>query len=323
MKLTDLPISSQIIARWRDRAFKPFTANALQTPLASRRLFLLQFFKLFFMGLVVLIPLGSYAQEEQDSWYQIEYIILQHNDSDPYELRYEDVSFSLETPPAYWYYLPIALATPNSPLSPFQLSEIPLDDASLGNALARIKKDPRTGLLQFRAWKQKINDGDPSLPLKIQEDLGGNSILEGTLTIRRERYLHADLDIFLYDRYAFRPAQWAAIALSTFSGMESLLSFLVPLSNNSNESLNDGAFDPVLDTPKSSEGEALVSAQDSVKSNTSFELSHLPLNVVHFQDTRRIKDGEVHYLDHPLLGLIVTIKRVDDPFSFSEESRFE
>ena len=42
-------------------------------------------------------------------------------------------------------------------------------------------------------------------------------------------------------------------------------------------------------------------------------------NTIHFKQSRRIKDAEIHYIDHPALGLMVTIKEIEAPFEFGAD----
>ena len=62
---------------------------------------------------------SSRAEENPESWYQIEYILFEHLNSDRHVLRYEDVKYTPAKKAQYYY-----LTSNNNTASPFQLKDI-------------------------------------------------------------------------------------------------------------------------------------------------------------------------------------------------------
>jgi hypothetical protein len=232
----------------------------------------------------------SYAEDNPENWYQIEYILFENLNSDRHVLRFEDVKY---TPPVRKQYY--HLTNNKNAASPFQLKEIDKTNSDLNITLSRISKSREYNILSKGSWQQGIQKGQTLPPLKIT---GGQSYsngkrfqLEGELQIRRGRYMHAAINVFLAD-FTTQPysdlKSWFIESDATKWPINWLLQ---PLS------IEDQ--DPFLNRV----GESLMAK-----------------NVIHFEQSRRIKDTEIHYIDHPALGLVVTIKEIEPPFEYGIDS---
>ncbi len=102
----------------------------------------------------------------------------------------------------------------------------------------------------------------------------------GELNIKRSRYTHAEIELdYRFKQYVYYPHILDYLNAGFFGS--SFVSLVSPLSSNR-----------LAATPKDE------------------QLGELTVKSFKFEQSRRIKNGEIHYLDHPYLGLIVTIKRL-------------
>lgn len=241
----------------------------------------------FILALFLFSPL-SYAEDNPENWYQVEYVLFEHLNSDRHVLRFEDVKYDLVKREQYYY------LNPNSNLaSPYQLKNIAVEDSDFTDIVSRISKSRELSILSTGSWQQAIQRGQKLPPLKItggqSYDNGKRFQLEGELQIRRERYMHASIDVFLAD---FTTLPYSDLKKWFFEANEKKW----PI----NWLLQPLAFQhPTLNKV----GNSLV-----------------PKNVIHFQQSRRIKDTEIHYIDHPAVGLMITIKEIEPPFEYGAGS---
>ncbi len=239
---------------------------------------------LILLGLLssLLIPqLVNAETSELDTlpdYYQIEYVIFKHLDTDLSTLRFEDHSPRIFKEKAY-----TQLAMHYTPLASTQKKHLPLEQMRLGNALNRLKTSRATEVLSVGAWAQEIDNDTTLLPVKIAQDLSTESellSLEGEVTIKRSRYLHAKFDLALT---SYWPVAYEDIKLWFFDPYgSSITALLLPL-HEDEWGLSVNGY------------------------------QELPFSSIKVNESRRIKDEEIHYIDHPLLGIIVTIQKIPHP----------
>jgi len=238
----------------------------------------------------LLILLLSYSllvssEESKKNWYQIEYIIFEHKNADRHVLRFEDTSFKLPKRRQYLH-----LLDSGEPISPFQLKQVNTD-ATLESALKKLVKSPRVNVLDRGAWQQEIGRSEVLPPLKIAVDLRPDQSqqLLGEIQIVRERYMHAKANIYM--------TEWIQLPYPD---------------------LKDWLFqEPTESWPFSWLLQPIAYRHTTL---TRVGESKIPKNVVHLEQSRRIKGSEIHYMDHPVLGVMITIKEIEPPFEFGDES---
>lgn len=245
--------------------------------------------------LIQLMTLPSAVGEEQEDyskeedWYQIEYVLFEHQTGDRRELRYEALPhfryYSTADHETYQHFFEEPYFEPGKALVENHFSPIENNKAVLFNAYQHLRKDRRARVFHFRGWQQSIHNETKSYPLLIDQRLDDGWHLNGTATIRRERYLHFDIDVTLFKKQWFEKVSWLDWVQQDPMPLSRLL---LPVSE-----------DPLPSLPFSHAG----------------NLEWLALERVHLKDSRRVKDEERHYIDHPALGVIVTIKKVASPFS--------
>jgi len=71
----------------------------------------------------------------------------------------------------------------------------PAAQRRLGGAVARLRQSPEYRVLVHRAWRQPGISQSAAKPILLQSEDGYN--LAGTITVWRQRFLHAQLDVLL------------------------------------------------------------------------------------------------------------------------------
>ena len=71
----------------------------------------------------------------------------------------------------------------------------PAAERSLGGAVAQLRRSSEYRVLAHRAWRQPGVSQSAALPVQLQSEDGYNLI--GSVSVWRQRYLHAELDLLL------------------------------------------------------------------------------------------------------------------------------
>lgn len=175
--------------------------------------------------------------------------------------------------------------TPVAPDAPTDISEdapLPLafqkldaGDEDLAEALGHLRRIDRYRTLFHQIWQQPLQDRQhsPSILVTGGDAYGKHFELEGSVKISVERYLHIDTDLWLHS-FAPNFGQQATVQVPA-----------LPLQPE--------------DKP-----------QDTI--NPLFaqflnEEAHVVSRTVTLRQSRRMRSGEIHYLDHPLMGVIVLV----------------
>jgi hypothetical protein len=227
--------------------------------------------------LLILVAPASQSEESKDtSWHQIEYIIFQHLKSDAHILRYENTVYPKQIPRQFNH-----LVSHTTPPSPFQFVRLQTEEMQLSDALSRLSSSRDTKVLDYGAWQQSLIADAETYPIKISKDLSEQTSLFGELLIRKSRFTHAEFSVYLADKKQFNYSDIKNWFL-TPQRPGAVLDLLLPLTEQHFFTQLNGT-------------------------------QTLYFNLLHLKESRRIKQGEIHYFDHPVIGAIVTINSIDPP----------
>ena len=145
--------------------------------------------------------------------------------------------------------------------------------------------------LFHQTWLQPMRDENRALPIVL--DRSGDSRewprLQGSVKIYLSRYLHIETDLWLNTTGNYLPGQWTMPPAPL--GPSSLI-----------------LIEPELTLPEpfeeSQETEPLA------ETSTALEPVYPWRHAVRFNEKRRMRSNEVHYLDHPMLGVVVKLTPV-------------
>lgn len=214
-------------------------------------------------------------------WYQIEYVIFEHRQTDDHILRYEDTPYPKRTKKQFSYVGPLS-----NPASPYQYTQLNEDKMDLEGALRKLRRSRDVAVLDAKAWQQPLTDTH-SPPIKIQALASQERTLFGELHLKKSRYTHAEFKLFLAKKIS------------------------VPYENIQDWFLTQNTNLDLIDL--------LTPINDQLSLDDSIGISELFQNVRYLGESRRIKEGEVHYIDHPVISVIITIKEIPSPYDIRNQ----
>jgi hypothetical protein len=233
----------------------------------------------------------SWANTDTDTWYKVEVIVFENND--PQALKEH---WPLEPGKPKLQNIKYLSRYSENSIKNFQLLQS--KDYELKDAKQRLKRQGHR-LLFHRAWQQQIGDENISKSLHLiggkrykiynqpndshgvsaQQNISGQAAMQkqyemdGTLTLSKGRYIHANAD------FVFHKPMKVLTQVSAQKGISSEKS-----ANNIKTRL------------------AYVDNKSSWQNDPENRLQPLRLS-----QTRRMKSGEIHYIDHPFYGMIISV----------------
>ncbi len=187
-----------------------------------------------------------------------------------------------------------AEATPVEPLTPEPFTVRPVSELEFRGKAAYMQRTGRFRTLFHETWLQPMTGEAQTLPIII--DSSGDDEnwprLQGSVKLYLSRYLHLETNLWLNTAGNYLPADWA-MPTPPF-GPQSLIIIEPPTEQDG------AAFDPVATvTPVEEDNDELT---EEVLGPVS-PWRHAVL----MQQKRRMRSQEVHYIDHPMLGVIVKL----------------
>lgn len=168
---------------------------------------------------------------------------------------------------------------------------LPKDQLQLTDIAKRLLRQRYLRILFHKAWRQPIADRDQSNSILVR---GGDPYddhyeLEGSIKLSVERYLHIETDLWL----------------STFvsaAGLEDTLWPVLPRL-------------PVTSTAQPAVRASIAQSDFSLLASINADSPFLNLHrrqyevdrTVALRQSRRMRSNELHYIDHPLMGLLVKV----------------
>ncbi len=201
--------------------------------------------------------------------------------------------------------------------TPFE--SLPKDEFSLSAVKFTLDENSRYRVLSHVAWRQPGYDKEQQKAVILT---GGDRYdnhyeLEGTVTLRLSRYLHLESNLWFTQFY---PNYGEASGFTEWPPLPEL-PVLASANNSEKAETNDAELSDQLPTSA-----LLSNSVNPANSDFSFELdsdtSHSPSYIVDRiimnTQSRRMRSGEIHYLDHPILGIIVQVTPWQPEVSTSE-----
>ncbi|MCG6869621.1 MAG: peptidoglycan binding protein CsiV [Gammaproteobacteria bacterium] len=156
---------------------------------------------------------------------------------------------------------------------------VPSSDSAIADVVATIKRSSRYRLLGHFIWRQPGMDRDTAPPVRVH---GGNDYTEAV----RRQYLALPLDHPMGDTRISRDT-----VFEQFDGTVTL---------------GKGRY-LHIDTDLVYRQPEIVSVHDAA---TGAQTSRKELHQYPVRSHRRMRSGELHYIDHPLLGILVMVTRL-------------
>lgn len=237
---------------------------------------------------------GTLAQHER--WYQVELIVFARQIDNSQEYWPTNIQLSY---PINW----VALKKPgessadgsppvDSSRQPFSI--LPDSDKKLLNHANALKRNSRYRVLFHNSWRQFIGKQTkaPAILISGGGTYDGYHELEGSITLSVAQYLKLETNLWLSQFEINRgqaPGEWPQIP---------------KMPNTVGEETSE-MEDPNLLPSEQWPNQSGLEDQESALSDIN--RTHLTQRIALMKQERRMRSREIHYIDHPLFGLIIQI----------------
>lgn len=258
--------------------------------------------------------LAAQKTNTEPAWYEIEVLIFSRQTLEPGHAeiwnRFLNVSFpakliALDTDfhASNLSYVAVPAEQSSGPTSQAEPKLVPIlppythiapKNTALNQARQRLQRSGNFEILSHYHWVQPLVDRKETLPLLIQAGkvYGDQYELEGTVSLSVSRYLHIDTELWL----------------SSFTENQAL-------PDMGSENIYSNSYDttPQLSNVQQTQSKQCTKHFTPASPQVSEELSanttdYITTQIAELKQSRRMRSGEIHYLDHPLFGVIVTVK---------------
>lgn len=272
------------------------------------------------------------SKQEGPQWYQVELLVFERRETGSAgpEVESWPRNIALAYPPNVQYFVGpddenAASETGSSGITDTVAGERPFtllkrDQLQLADSARGIQRDSNLRVLFHQAWRQPMVSLEraPAIIVTGGEKMDEHYELEGSVTFSVSRYLHMHTNLWLTEfeaNYGQAIGQWPPLPKQPPKPGEvtdNELSVDVRLSdpqpvlspwNTTGNTYNTNGTDYNLDQ-----------RSETFQLNNYGYLSQQPFvtkNIVALQQQRRMRSDELHYVDHPRLGILVLIKSYD------------
>ena len=192
---------------------------------------------------------------------------------------------------------------------------LPPSGLDLGAVVDRLDRSNDYRVLLHVGWNQPgfSDDEAPAVHLSTLGALAGaeersagpgGEEVEGAVRFWRRRFLHVDVDLSFGDIEAWRERKEGAALAAARPGGESAVAGLATAGPRTGT--------PAL-PPEGSAGRAGGSAAEGDEPETDARRvagADGPLRVARLTRSLRLRSGRLHYIDHPLFGLLLVVRRL-------------
>lgn len=209
---------------------------------------------------------------------------------------------------------------------------LPESDWLLADSAARIARSGRYQVVLHQAWLQPLGNREenPALVLAGGERFGNHHELEGFLSLRQERYIHVDAELWL-SRFRFG----SGLEATLFSPLPTPPQLIRPAAwshwfgeqdSNAGSGVEPTVEEPSLHTASQSSPEQSAemggdsawtqSVGTGFGHNTGFSVmsrfdsNYVPSQIFVLKQRQRVEPDQLTYLDHPLMGALLLVKPV-------------
>lgn len=240
----------------------------------------------------ILLPLSSQAAP----WYRVEMMLIAYESasdidqelwSDALPAAVDDGE-EIHRPDFQWWQAPAMYRQMHSALwAGFGFEQIPqstlpapftpLENLRLAEEATRIDKRKGMKVVWHQAWIEPVQEEGQAIkhPLNLRTEDEIDIEITGSFELHRSRYLHISTDLTV-QHYQLK-------------GNEALRQLQLPESDSRSD------FRPQL------------MAAANIEASLTEEDMPVPLRAAEVKQTRRMRSGELHYLDHPMLGVVIKV----------------
>lgn len=169
-------------------------------------------------------------------------------------------------------------------------------------------------VLFHKAWWAPLQDQKNTLPIIIERsgdpDVSNWPRLQGSVSVYLSRYLHAVIDLWTNTDAAYLPAGWQietpplappSVVSATLAGAD--VNPWAPADTELAETVANNLPSIITEPPQ-----AIEETNDPMRKLGEEPAVRYPWrHAIRHQQSRRMRGGEIHYLDHPVIGVLVRV----------------
>jgi hypothetical protein len=233
----------------------------------------------------------SHAQNE-GRWYNVEILIFKRLDQNSQSQEIWRTDLALAYPHFYEY-----LRAPSAEAKS-QLGALNNDLYVLSRYRDALARNENFKILTHMAWSQQMaNEAEsPAIIISDGEEIGNHQELEGYIKIHIARFLHVTSNLWLTDTSADTvdpTIKWPALPPEpsrTKAGM--LKPTNIQAGNLPQTASSTGVLNEI---------------------NRGFNTNYSsPYPIITLQNKRRMRSNELHYVDHPAMGILIFMTPIED-----------
>jgi hypothetical protein len=223
--------------------------------------------------LVAITSISTHAQNEGRR-YTVEVLVFKRTASSAYNQEFWRSDSKLSYPNNYQY-----LST-SSDTTDKDFAFLPQDTHQLGGYNYTLRRDENYKVLFHQAWKQTMvaKEDAPAIVVQGGQTIANGKEMQGYIRLHIARYLHLNTNLWL---------------------------------NAGNQSSDVGLRQTQLFPPLPGRGTTNSRDSFSVLGHNLNSTRLSSSKLVTFREQRRMRSGELHYIDHPLLGLLILVTPIE------------
>jgi peptidoglycan-binding protein CsiV len=186
-----------------------------------------------------------------------------------------------------------------SPALPKAFTALPASQRQFSGKAAAMQRSGRYRILFHEAWIQPMNAKGQALPIILDRsgDGGPWPALQGSIKLYQSRFAYLDTNLWLNTQGEYLPGTWSMPAPP-----------LAPASKPQQVTVYSKPDQPAATPRAEPENRTAAASEGQIEPGMdSGELQYPFRHAVLLEQTRRLRSGEIVYIDHPLLGVLVTI----------------
>ena len=221
--------------------------------------------------------------------------------------------------------LPLGYQAPESHALPYGV----LSERMLEREASRIDPQGDMSVIWHQRWIEAVQPeaGEIRHPVSISLPGEPEIKVEGTFSLYLSRYLHITTDLYVQHLSEQMPeepvlqqiesANGDVIALSSENSLIANAAGELPMQNTTTQALGINAATipqpSAIPAQQPSELElSLLANQPTLQQALKID-GRYPVRAAHVKLARRMRSNELHYLDHPMLGVVIQLTPIDVP----------
>lgn len=269
--------------------------------------------RLTIFTLSTLFTCSLFTQQSQaqttghEGWYQVELIVFARKNGIGQEHWPNNIKLRY---PTNWVELKDASNPENNSadLTPEAFYRLPASERKLNPQAQKLERSPNFQVLFHNAWRQIITNEKNAQSILIQGGLafGPHKELEGSIRLSVATYLKLQTNLW-YSQFELNVGQeqirqWPEIPKQPNQQIK-------PIAGLSLDSSLE--LDQALATENQQWDSSTFNTLDNSESGT--DNNYLTRQIILLQQTRDMRSSEVHYLDHPAVGIVVQVTPLPAP----------